>query len=82
MGPHLATASCATPQGKERIMAESIPIDVHLYLVGMHYPATKEDLVETARGGGAGDDVLNALERLPDREYDSPEDVTSAVSGR
>jgi hypothetical protein len=70
------------PQGKERIMAEPIPIDVHLYLVGMHYPASKEDLVETARGGGADDDVLNALESLPDREYDSPDDVSSAVSGR
>ena len=63
-------------------MAEPIPIDVHLYLVGMPYPASKETIVETARGGGADDNVLEELESLPDREYDSPEDVTAAVTDR
>jgi hypothetical protein len=82
MAPNRRLPATHTPQGKEHIMAEPIPIDVHLYLVGMHYPASKEDLVETARGGGADDDVLNALESLPDREYDSADDVTDAVSGR
>ena len=63
-------------------MAEPNPIDVQRYLGGVDYPASKETLVETARGGGADDEVLDALESLPDRDYDSPTDVTSAVADR
>jgi len=54
---------------------------VQKFLGGIDYPASKEDIVRTATDAGADDDVLNALEGLPDREYDGPTAVSEAVSG-
>jgi Protein of unknown function (DUF2795) len=48
------------------------------HLRGMAFPASKEDLVERARNGSAGQDVLEALECLPDEEFESLDDVLSA----
>ena len=42
--------------------------------------ATKDDIVRTARNNGALDEVLSALEGLPDRSYDGPRGVSEAVS--
>jgi hypothetical protein len=57
------------------------PIQVQKFLGGIDYPASKEDIVRTATDAGADDDVLNALEGIPDREYDGPTAVSEAVSG-
>lgn len=61
-------------------MSAPNPIEVQKHLSGVDYPASKDDLVSTAEREGAGDDVLEALRSLPDREFDSPTDVTSAVA--
>ena len=42
---------------------------------GFAFPATKAELIAYARTDGAPDDVLPALERLPERRYLSPNDV-------
>ena len=55
-------------------------IEVQKHLRGMDYPASKDDLVEHARGQGAPEEVLNLLEDLPDQNYTSPAEVTQAVS--
>ena len=55
-------------------------IEVQKHLRGMDYPASKDDLVEHARGQGAPEEVLNLLEDLPDQNYTSPTEVTQAVS--
>jgi hypothetical protein len=56
------------------------PIDLQKALGGIDYPATKDDILRTARENGAGDDVLSALEDIPDRSYDGPTGVSEAVS--
>ncbi|GLW21296.1 DUF2795 domain-containing protein [Microbispora triticiradicis] len=56
------------------------PIQLQKHLKGVDYPAGKSDLINTARDQGADDTVLNALERIPDREYDGPNAVSKAVS--
>ncbi|WP_182877180.1 DUF2795 domain-containing protein [Microbispora sp. H10670] len=56
------------------------PIQLQKHLKGVDYPAGKSDLIDTARDQGADDTVLNALERIPDREYDGPNAVSKAVS--
>ena len=56
------------------------PIDLQKALGGMDYPAKKDDIVQTARDNGAGDDVISALEGIPDKEYDGPTGVSEAVS--
>ena len=61
-------------------MANPDFIEVQKYLSGMDYPATKSDIVEHARGRGAGEDVVQALDRIADREYDGPNAVSEEVA--
>lgn len=56
-------------------------IELQKYLSGVDYPASKEDLVQTARDQGAPDDVIEALEQADQDEFDGPTAVSSAVSG-
>lgn len=63
-------------------MSTPNPIDLQKHLSGVDYPASKDDLVRAAEREGAGDDVLDALRSLPDREFDGPTDVSSAVADR
>ena len=58
-----------------------IAIQVQKFLGGIDYPASKEDIVRTAKESGADENVLNALEGIPDREYDGPTAVSEAVAG-
>jgi hypothetical protein len=56
------------------------PIQIQKFLGGVDYPASREALLAKARDSGADDNVLQALEGIPDKEYDSPTAVSSAVS--
>ena len=53
------------------------PIDIQKALKGMDYPATKEQILEHAKGGDK--DVLDALGEIDDREYEGPSGVSAAV---
>ncbi len=53
------------------------PIDIQKALKGIDYPATKEQILEHAKGGDA--DVVDALQELDDREYEGPSGVSAAV---
>jgi hypothetical protein len=55
-------------------------IEVQKCLSGMHYPASRDQLVEHARSHGADKTILNALEKIPDREYDGPNGVSKEVA--
>jgi Protein of unknown function (DUF2795) len=55
-------------------------IDVQKYLSGMDYPATKDQLLEHAKGKGAPSEIMDELSRIPDGEYDGPNRVSSAVA--
>jgi hypothetical protein len=61
-------------------MANPDFIEVQKYLSGVDYPAGKQELVDHAREQGAGDDVVQALGSIPDREYDGPNAVSEAVA--
>ncbi|HEV7623052.1 MAG TPA: DUF2795 domain-containing protein, partial [Amnibacterium sp.] len=56
------------------------PIQIQKFLSGVDYPASKDTLLETAEKEGAGGNVLDALRRIPDGEYDAPTAVSKAVS--
>ena len=62
-------------------MAQAEFIKAQKFLGGMSYPATKEQLVEHARSNKADQDVLDALQGIPDQEYDGPNEVSKAVTG-
>jgi hypothetical protein len=55
------------------------PIDIQKALSGIDYPASKEDLIRHAEQNGADSDVLEALKKIDDREYEGPSGVSSAV---
>jgi hypothetical protein len=55
------------------------PIDIQKALSGMDYPATKEQIVRHAEQHGGDDEVLEALKKIDDREYEGPSGVSSAV---
>lgn len=55
------------------------PIDIQKALGGMDYPATKDQILEHAQGNGGGDDVLEALKGIDDREYEGPSGVSESV---
>jgi hypothetical protein len=48
------------------------------HLKGMPFPASKTKLLERARNRSAGQDVLEALECLPDEKFGSLADVLRA----
>lgn len=56
------------------------PIRIQKFLRGVDYPATKDSLLAHAKDAGAGSDVLDALNHIPEKEYDGPTAVSSAVS--
>jgi hypothetical protein len=61
-------------------MAQAEFIEVQKALGGVSYPATRDQLIEHARGKDAGRDILDALQGIPDREYDGPNEVSKAVA--
>ena len=55
------------------------PIQVQKFLGGMDYPADRQAIVDTAREHGADERVMNALERLPDGQFETPADVSKGI---
>ncbi len=58
------------------------PSNIMAHLKGIDFPARKSDLVEHAREteGPDTDEIVNTLEKLPDRRYNSAADVMHEVS--
>jgi hypothetical protein len=54
-------------------------VDIQKALKGASYPADKTSLRETAKSNGADDDVLQALDALPEEEYGSPAEVSKGI---
>jgi hypothetical protein len=57
------------------------PIDIQKALGGMDYPATKDQIIQHAQQQGGDKEVIEALKKIPDREYEGPSGVSSAVFG-
>ncbi len=58
----------------------SIIAKVSKSLKGIHFPADREKVVEYAKKNSAPDDVMDVLEQMPEKEYDSMAGVWHAVS--
>lgn len=61
-------------------MAQANPIQIQKFLKGVDYPASKQDLVKHAEENGADDNVCSVLEQLPDQDYETPAEVSKAIS--
>jgi hypothetical protein len=56
------------------------PIDIQKALSSVHYPTTREKLVEQTRRNHASTDILDIVSRLPDRKYDGPAAVEKEIA--
>lgn len=63
----------------ERAGESPNPVQVQKFLGGLDYPASKQALLDKAREKGADQRLLETLQRLPDRQYDSPVAVSHEV---
>lgn len=54
------------------------PANVQKFLKGVAYPASKEDLVSTAKSNQAPEEVLEILDEFPAQQYGGPQDVMKA----
>lgn len=49
-------------------------------VAGIHFPTTREGLVDYARRRGADDELLECLCLLPERQYRDPNEVGAAFA--
>lgn len=55
------------------------PVNLARHLKGIDFPANKDDLVRHAKGTKADQEVLDVLNRMPEREYGDMADVMKGV---
>ena len=56
------------------------PAQVQQKLDGVDYPASKQDLINhVKKSSGENEGVIDILQQLPDKNYNSPVDVSKAV---
>jgi hypothetical protein len=55
------------------------PVAIQKALAGVDYPATRDRLAETARAHHADQEIVELIDRLPDRDYESPAAVSKAI---
>ncbi len=55
------------------------PVAIQKALAGVDYPTTREHLAETARAHHADEEIVDLIDRLPDKNYDSPAAVSKAI---
>jgi Protein of unknown function (DUF2795) len=64
----------------ERLETEKAsPVLVQAFLEGLTYPADKDDLIAEAEKNRAAAEVRATLERLPNRDFEGPTDVSRAL---
>ena len=64
-----------TSGGKQK----ASPFEVQKFLEAVGYPADKRELVREAKEQGADARVRSTLERLPDKEFGTPTEVSEAI---
>jgi hypothetical protein len=55
-------------------------IQAQKYLDGVDYPVDRDTLVEHASNHGADQEITQALQGLPARTYNSPTEVSEAIT--
>ncbi len=53
--------------------------EIQKSLAGVNYPADKQMLIKHAKDKNSNNDVISALNSLPDRAYTSSDDVSSEL---
>lgn len=54
---------------------DSMSADVQAALGAVRFPANKDAIVDAAKASGVSNEILTALDGLPERDYTSAQDV-------
>lgn len=65
--------------GNTSAASKANPVEVQRFLDGVNYPTNKGDLVREAERRRASAKVRSTLERLPDKRFKAPTDVSEAI---
>ncbi|MBK8174987.1 MAG: DUF2795 domain-containing protein [Rhodospirillales bacterium] len=57
-----------------------LPASLSDFVTGVAFPATPKELLAQARENGAHQGIIEVLQKLPDRHYDSVADLRSTFS--
>jgi len=60
-------------------MVRVSPAQVEKFIKGIKFPASKQELIEQAEGNNANDDVINILDNVPDKQFNSPIEISIAI---
>jgi hypothetical protein len=77
---NLADEPSRNKSRNQDFVAKVNPIQAQKFLGGMYYPASKDEIVRHAEQNGANENVLDAVRRIPDRQYDGPNTVSHEIS--
>lgn len=61
-------------------MAILNPMEIQQQLPEIDYPASKQDLIKYATEKGAGEHMRSLLEKLPEQEYTTINEITQAIA--
>ncbi len=57
------------------------PTEVQKYLSGIDFPADKAEIISYAKSKGAPNEVIDALNGLPDMDYNNSAEISSQFGG-
>jgi hypothetical protein len=57
------------------------PDQIMKFAKGVKFPTSKKDLVSAFKNNNAPKEMMSVLDKLPDKNYDSPQDLISALTG-
>ena len=60
-------------------MVKVSPAQVEKSIKGIKFPASKQDLIQQAEFNDANQDVLNILNNVPDKQFNSPIEISIAI---
>jgi len=55
------------------------PAQIEKFLKGIDFPVSKQSLINHAKQNKAPDDVMQLLQRMPDKEYGSAADIAREI---
>ncbi|HIH95640.1 TPA: DUF2795 domain-containing protein [Methanosarcina acetivorans] len=65
-------------ESKSRFITE-LPVETQKILNNITYPVNRSDIIGQARKSGAIPDIMRGFGMLPDRQYNSAEDVAEEL---
>lgn len=74
---HQRGRSPRKPEALREDWAASVTIES--YLEGLTFPASRQDVLDTAKSNGAPDEIIQTLRQFSDRMYNSPVDVSKEL---